>query len=293
MRFVVQTFLKVRRLEVFLTVLLPFFLIFESAMANGVVYNGGPLDFHDLRSWLAFGRGLFFEVLTYACAKLAKVLWRKKKDKIGAAIVGFVGAWCILVSTGNNLGWVLAGGEFEGVLASMSHVMPAAFMAVYQLGLGLLLPISVGALALVDTSHLVEEALQEAELDNKAMEIAESEMHKTAYLKSQKKQEKAIRSRYDGIAEKRADQYVKKAERGDVSFTVEKKPANPGLRRLPAPAALSSQPDLLLQPPSSSSAYSVEAQTVLFPLSERGQDDPSLIIPQIETQEMPERWFGR
>jgi hypothetical protein len=165
-------------------------------------------------------------------------------------------------------------------------------MGVYQLGLGLLLPISVGALALVDTSHLVEEALQEAELDNKAMEIAESEMHKTAYLKSQKKQGKAIQSRYDGIAEKRADQYVKRAERGDISFTTEKKSAGPGLRRLPSPPAVSSPQNLLLQPPPSSSAYNAESQTVMLPPSQQGQEDPSLIIPLQETQEMPRRWFG-
>ena len=69
MRFVTQMYLMWQRFEVFLAVMLPMFLIIESALANGTIYNGGPLNFHDIRSWVAFGRGLFFEVLTYALAK--------------------------------------------------------------------------------------------------------------------------------------------------------------------------------------------------------------------------------
>ncbi len=62
-----------------------------------------PLDFADLRTWIAFGRGLFFEILTYACAKLTKLLWHKGSRK-GALVVGVVALWCIVVSAGNNLG---------------------------------------------------------------------------------------------------------------------------------------------------------------------------------------------
>jgi hypothetical protein len=167
-RFVVQTFLKLQRLEVFLAVVLPFFLILESALANGTVYNGGPLDVADLRTWIAFGRGLFFEILTYACAKLTKLLWHKGHRK-GALVVGVVALWCIVVSAGNNLGWVLSGKDFVGVFASMGRFMPPLLLSIYEGGLGLLLPISVGALALVDISHLVHEALEHAHLDDKSV----------------------------------------------------------------------------------------------------------------------------
>jgi hypothetical protein len=175
------------------------------------------MNFHDPRSWIAFGRGLFFEILTYASAKLTKLFFTKRT--YGAAVVtGITALWCILVSAGNNLGWVINGGDFVGVFASMGHLMPPVFMFFYEAGLGLLLPLSVGALALVDISHLVHEALENASMDNSALQVAESEMHRTEYLRSQNKQRKQIRNRYDGIAEKRADAYVKKVESGDLSF---------------------------------------------------------------------------
>ena len=100
MRRVVKTYLTMQRFEVFLAVLLPSFLIFESAMANGTVYAGGVMDLHDPRSWVAFGRGLFFEVLTYACSKLAKLLAIKRRGWGRAAlfIPGTVALWCIISS---------------------------------------------------------------------------------------------------------------------------------------------------------------------------------------------------
>lgn len=251
MRFVVQTFLKLQRLEVFLAVTLPFFLILESALANGVVYNGGPLDIHDPRSWVAFGRGLFFEVLTYASAKLTKLLWAKGSRK-GAIVTAVLACWCMLVSAGNNLGWVMSGGEFEGVFASIGHVMPSFVMFFYQAGLGLLLPLSVGCLALVDISHLVHEALESSHLDNRALEVAESEMHRTIYLGAQKKQKQAVQARYDAIAERRADSYVSRVERGDISFGVSSRKAlNPGIRRELPPGPMPTAPH--------------NAQTVILP----------------------------
>ncbi len=225
----------------FLAVLLPFFLIFESALANGTVYAGGSLDFQDLRSWVAFGRGLFFEVLTYACAKLAKLLLTKAsgRGRWAAVVPGFVAAWCVIVSAGNNLGWVISGGDFVGVFASMGHFMTPWFLSIYEAGLGLLLPIAVAALALVDISHLVREALEHSHFDNEALRVAESEMHRTEYLKSQNKQRGKIRDAYEGIAEKRADAYIQKVDKGDMSFGADQKAlpvGSPGLRRqLPAP----------------------------------------------------------
>ena len=238
MRFVVQTFLKLQRLEVLLAVMLPFFLILESALANGTVYNGGPLDIHDPRSWIAFGRGLFFEVLTYASAKLTKLLLEKKQKK-AMVIPAFVALWCIIVSAGNNLGWVLSGGEFMGMLASMGRFFAPWFMSIYQAGLGLLLPISVGALALVDVSHMVHEALENVHLDNRALQVAEQEMHRSIYLKGQKKQRKKIQERYDAVAEGRAEAFIKRVEAGDVSFGANQKALGgaPGVRRLPSGSA--------------------------------------------------------
>ena len=217
MRFVVKTHLHLQRFEVWLAVMLPFFLIFESALANGTVYAGGTLDFHDPRSWIAFGRGLFFEILTYASAKLARLSFTKR-HWLSGGITALVALWCIVVSAGNNLGWVISGGDFVGVFASMGHFMPAPLMLVYEAGLGLLLPLSVGALALVDIAHLVHEAIDNATMENRALEVEEADMHRTEYLKSQRKQQKKISERYDRVAEVRTDAFARRVEAGDMTF---------------------------------------------------------------------------
>ena len=238
MRFVTQMYLMWQRFEVFLAVMLPMFLIIESALANGTVYNGGPLDFHDGRSWIAFGRGLFFEVLTYALAKLVKLMLQRGKRWM-IVLPLLVALWCVLVSAGNNVGWVVSGGDFQGMLVSLSSFLPAWMLLFYKLGLGLLLPISVFVLALVDVGHLVEEALNTAHLDNQALRIHESEMHRTAYLRSQGKQRKKISDAYNATAEKRADAYIKKVDAGDMSFGANehKAIAAPGVRRVAGPLA--------------------------------------------------------
>ena len=229
-RMVVRTFLTLQRVEVFLAVLLPFFLIIESALANAWAYAGGSFDWHDMRTYIALGRGLFFEVLTYSCAKLVKVLIKKGgKENITAAVfVGLVALVAILVSAGNNLGWVAAGHELGGLLGSVGQVLPPFLVAVYEYGLGLLLPVAVGVLALVDIEHLVMEALASGHLDNKALEVHESEMHRTSYLKSQKAQASTIAQAYDGIAGNRAQQYIARVKKGDMSFGATKNGSGSG-----------------------------------------------------------------
>jgi hypothetical protein len=157
--------------------------------------------------------------------------------------VGTVAFWCVLVSAGNNLGWVLSGGEFTGVFASMGHVMPPAFLSVYQVGLGLLLPISVGVLALVDTSHLVAEALEQSDLDERALQVNEQEATRRAQLKAQKKAQKKTAKHYEDIFEQRALKAVERAKRGDFSTGS----AAPGVTQVrPQPMA---QPGLPPAPP--------------------------------------------
>lgn len=239
-RFVIRTFLNLQRLEAFLAVLLPFFLIIESAAANAWAYAGGSFDWHDPRTYIAIGRGLFFEVLTYSAAKLCKMLILRRRY-VGSVITGLVALWCIVVSAGNNLAWVLGGGELGGMLASVSHFLPPYIGTVYQMGLGLLLPLAVGALALVDIQHLVEETLHTAHLDNKAVQVHEAEMHRTEYLKSQESQRKTIKEAYDEIAGRRTQAFIDRVGKGDMSFGANDLasglPAASGARRLNAPAA--------------------------------------------------------
>lgn len=266
MRFVVKAYLTWQRLEVFLAVMLPMFLIIESALANGTVYNGGPLDAHDMRSWVAFGRGLFFEVLTYGLAKLCKLLVQHKHYKI-LALPLLVAFWCVLVSAGNNVGWVMSGGNFSSLLVSLGQFLPSWLFFLYKMGLGLLLPISVFVLALVDVQHLVDEALNTAHLDNRALQIHESEMHRTAYLRSQQRQRKLVEGAYDGIAEKRAQAYIKKVEGGDMSFGAneQKSSAAPGLRRIGSPSGAA--PALPAQVAPAPTSHSGNTQTINIPPS--------------------------
>ena len=219
-RFVIRTFLTLQRVEVFLAVLMPFFLILESAIANAWAYAGGSFDMHDARTYIALGRGLFFEVLTYSCAKLVKVLLkhRSKSAYASAAVVGLLALVAIVVSAGNNLGWVAAGHELGGLFGSVGAVLPPFLVKVYEYGLGLLLPVAVGVLALVDIEHLVNEALTTGHLDNKALQVHESEMHRTQYLKSQKAQVATIADEYDKIAGERTKSFINRVKSGDMTF---------------------------------------------------------------------------
>lgn len=279
MHFLTRTHMYAQRFEVFLAVLLPFFLIIESAMANAWAYAGGGFNVHDVRTYIALGRGLFFEVLTYSAAKLVRVLLQKagKGAKGQAVLVGLVGAWAIVVSAGNNLGWVAAGHELGGLFASVGSVLPHPMFVAYEYGLGLLLPLSVGAIAFVDMGHLVEHAFETAELDNRALAVHESEMHRTAYLKAQKRQRKSIQTRYNGVAEKRADSFATRVEQGDMTFnTAALKPA-PGLRRVAAPASA----------PVSAHASIPAQKVVVSPNSPSSGNTQPIVIPGVQPQGKP------
>jgi hypothetical protein len=54
-------------------------------------------------------------------------------------------------------------------------------------------------------------------------------MHRTAYLKAQRKQQKLIQQAYEGIAEDRAQDFIEQVRTGDLSFSA---------GSLPVPAAL-------------------------------------------------------
>ncbi len=290
-RFVMGTYLTHQRLEVLLAVLTPFFLIIESAMANAWVYAGGSLDFHDLRTYIALARGLFFEVMTFSCAKLARLLFAKgRRHSVGAVIATLVALWAIAVSTGNNLGWVLSGGDLGGMLAAVGHYLPHWFDEVYQLGLGVLLPLSVGALALVDVEHLVHAMLDSAHLDNKAMQVQESEMHRTEYLKAQHAQRSTIRQAYDEIAEQRTQKFIERVKQGNMDFGAQEVasglPAGPVVRRLNAPGGASFVPSGLggfagqrpLMPPSATGPV-LPGQVLPPPPFSQGNTQPIFVPP--------------
>ena len=134
------------------------------------------------------------------------------------------------VSAANNLGWVMAGHDLAGLFSTLGQVMGnGPLLHGYEFFLAVLLPISVGAVALVPLDHFFQHALEQDHLDNHALHVDERHMHRTAYLKAQRKQHKLIQQAYEGIAEERAQDFIEQARTGDLSF---------GAGSLPVPAAL-------------------------------------------------------
>ncbi len=210
MRHAVRLYLLWHRLELVLIAILPAGLIFESSIANMAAYGGGPVGFL---------RGLFFEIVTYACARTAKLLIQRNRRYGAALFIGAIALFAAYVSAVNNLGWVLTGHDIGGFFTAIGSVMPSGLYGLYKVGLAILLPLAVMGIALVDLDHFVHDVLAKDTLDIRAMEVAESEMHRKAYLRSQKKQHKAIAQEYDDIAGTRAKSFVGRVRGGDLSFS--------------------------------------------------------------------------
>lgn len=222
MRKVLRFYLLWPRLEIIFVSVLPLGLIVESSIANSAAY--GFAGFGSLAalglSLVALFRGFFFEVLTYAAVRTAAILAHKgaRDHWIGIAVMGVLGAFAVLVSAVNNLGWVLGGHDLLGMLALLGTIMPAIFARTYEVGLAVLLPLAVGGVALVDLDHFVHDLLQKDHIDNAAVMVEEREMHRTQYLKAQRAQQTVIREAYDDIAADRAQDFIDRVRQGDTSF---------------------------------------------------------------------------
>jgi hypothetical protein len=217
-RFVVQTHLMRDRLDVLLSVLAPLVLMLESGYANAWVFAGGHLGF-DFPSLMALGRGIFLEALIFACFKLVKMFVSKGRWSVAFAFIPLaVGSMGMIVSAGCNLGWMANSPEMHSTLSIVSQLMPEAMANIFRVGLGLLFPVAVGVFALFDVSHLVEEMLKSSHLDNRAIVVHRSEMHRTNYLKSLKRAGEKVKKEYDAIAETDAHNMVAKVRSGDMTF---------------------------------------------------------------------------
>ena len=236
MRTVIRMYLTWQRVEVALVALLVPGLIFESSIANGWVYAGGSFS-NGLVASVGLLRGFFFESLTYITARQAYLLCRHK-NWFGCSLMALVSLVAMYVSAANNLGWVMAGHDLAGMFSTLGHVMggDGPLLRGYEFFLAVLLPVSVGAIALVPLDHFFEHALEQDHLDNHAVLVDERHMHRTGYLKAQRKQAKVIQEAYEDIAEDRAQTFIEQVRLGDFSFG-----ANPaGLLALPAAQSLSS-----------------------------------------------------
>src|SRR5690242_4926923 len=236
MRLVLRLYLLWPRIEVVFVSLLPLGLIVESSIANSAAYGFSGFDSASTlaSSVVALLRGFFFEVLTYVCVRTAHILVRKgaAQHKVGIGVMALIGAFAVLVSAVNNLGWVLNGHDLLGIFSLLGHILPAGLYHVYEVGLAVLLPLAVGGVALVDLDHFVHDLLQKDHLDNAAVLVEEREMHRTAFLQSQRKQKAVIRDAYDQIASDRAQDFVDRVRGGDMTFGAT-------IHELPAPAPVS------------------------------------------------------
>ncbi|MFL5627073.1 MAG: hypothetical protein ACJ788_15955, partial [Ktedonobacteraceae bacterium] len=218
MRAVIRMYLTWQRMEVALVALLVPGLILESSVANGWVYAGGSFA----NPWLAalgLLRGFFFETLTYVTARQAFILFHKK-NWFGCGLMGLVSVAAMYVSAANNLGWVMAGHDLAGMFSTLGQVMggDGPLLRGYEFFLAVLLPLAVGAVALVPLEHFFQHALEQDHLDNHAVLVDERHMHRTAYLKAQRKQRQIIQEAYEEIAEVRAQEFVEDVRNGDLSF---------------------------------------------------------------------------
>src|ERR1051326_4635891 len=243
-RTVVHAHLTRERLDVLIAVLAPLVLMLESGYACGWVFANGDLSLTNPNTYLALGRGIFLEGLIFAMFKLVRVFALKGGRGLVLSVLPFlIGVVGMIVSAGCNLGWVNRSGEMTAVVAMVGQFMPPLLVTVFKVGIGLLFPLAVGAFALFDVSHLVEEILKSSHLDNRAVKVHRAEMHRTHYLAAQKKAGTKVRKEYDQICETDAQNMVSRVRQGDLSFGADEiEAARSSVTRLQAPASVRQLP---------------------------------------------------
>ncbi|GCE31526.1 hypothetical protein KDA_70100 [Dictyobacter alpinus] len=216
---VVRAHLFRERFDVMIAVIAPFIIMLESGYGNAWAFAGGQ-SLLTGTGLIALARGIFLEGLIFAMFKLVRLFI--SKNNIGfyvlalvPAVIGFVG---MVVSAGCNLGFVNHSGEMAWVVKTVSQYMPDFLVVVFKLGLGLLFPIAVGAFALFDLSHLVEEMFTSSNLEDRSMIVERAEQHRSMFLKSQKKAAKTAQQHYDAACAADVDNIVKAVKSGNLSF---------------------------------------------------------------------------
>lgn len=259
MRTVIRLYLSWQRVEIALVALLVPGLIVESSIANGWVYAGGSFANFGV-TLIGLLRGFFFEMLTYVTARQAFLLGRKQQW-FGCVLMALVSLVAMYVSAANNLGWVMAGHDLAGLFSTLGQVMGnGPLLHGYEFFLAVLLPVSVGAVALVPLDHFFQHAIEQDHLDNHALQVDERHMHRSAFLKAQRKQRKLIQQAYENIAEDRAADFISQVRTGDLSFgTGQAVPAPPTVAALPS-ASTSAPPSLQLPAAGGSSVWPANVQ---------------------------------
>lgn len=207
------------RFEVLLAVLIPFLFMAESGYACAWILVDGHLGL-DAPSVMAFARGFAIEAFVFVCFKLVHIFWKRGTGWARLTIVFplLIGLVAVVVSSGMNLGWMIQSPEMRAVMGMIGAYMPDVMTNIFRLGLGLLFPVGVALFALFDVRHLIDEVIASSHLDDRAMLIQRSEMHRGLYLKSLKRAKNSVASEYDGIALADAQNMVSAVRTGDLSF---------------------------------------------------------------------------
>jgi hypothetical protein len=286
-RTVVRAHLMRERVDVLIAVVAPLVLMLESGYACGWVFANGDLSWNNPNTYLALGRGIFLEGLIFAMFKLVRVFALKGGRGLVLAVLPFlIGVVGMIVSAGCNLGWVNRSGEMTAVTAMVGQFMPAVLVSVFKIGLGLLFPLAVGAFALFDLTHLVEDILKSSHLDNRAVKVHRSEMHRTHYLGAQKKAGGKVRKEYDQICETDAQNMVGKVRQGDLSFgadEIERDAARSSVTRLQAPPSMRQLPPV-------QNAFT--GQVGPAPVASSGNTQ-NIVVPPPPVQPQGQSWLSR
>ena len=220
---IVNAHMTRERLDVWLSVILPFVFMVESGYANGWCFAGGTIDL-SLNTAIAMFRGLFLEVGIFTMFKIVRILfvtgkWQQRVVSILPLLIGIV---AMVVSAGLNIGWANRSGEMQNLISTVSEFLPLVFLEVFKLGIGLLFPVAVGILALLDVGHLVTGAMELArEMNERSMVVGIAESNHQALEKEMRRSAKQAKSRYKEIADVHIDKMVEAARRGDYSFNMD------------------------------------------------------------------------
>jgi hypothetical protein len=284
-RTVVHAHLTRERLDVLIAVLAPLVLMLESGYACGWVFANGDLTLTNPNTYLALGRGIFLEGLIFAMFKLVRVFALKGGRVLLLAPLPFmIGVVGMIVSAGCNLGWVNRSGEMTSVVSMVGQFMPPLLVTTFKVGLGLLFPLAVGAFALFDVTHLVEEILKSSHLDNRAVKVHRAEMHRTHYLAAQKKAGAKVRKEYDEICETDAQNMASRVRQGDLSFGAEEiEPARSSVTRLSAPTSVRQLPPL---------QNTLTGQFGPAPMASSGNTQ-QIVMPPPPVQPQGQSWLSR
>jgi hypothetical protein len=218
---IVNLHLNRERLDVLLSVVIPLVLMIESGYANGWVYAGGNLSLTDPNTYLALFRGFFLEALIFAMFKLTRILFLKGQWRfyLIALLPLSIGLVTMIVSAGLNIGWANRSGEMQAVVSMVNQFLPDILMGIFKTGIGLIFPIAVGAFALLDVGHLVEEVLQaSAHMNDRAAKVQVAEMHREQWMKKQQASVKELDTEYEQMARADARNMVNRVKQGDYSF---------------------------------------------------------------------------